>query len=288
MWAILALGAALLTSFNPLLYKQMVKDAPVLVVVWSVILLSLPLLGFLALVTTPQLPNLDWIFGASVLASAALNVAAHLCSTRALKLADVSQVTPLLNITPVFTLFLSALWLGEIPTARGLIGVVVVLLGAYWLNRPEGMGWFAPLQHLAFTPANGLVLLAGLLWAITPVLEKTAIEHTSPPSPRFVAFVVSAFLGLFLTFAVAARRTAIHKLSAHRRAWLLAGLIAGTAPILGYTAFSLGLVGYVTTLFKLGSVMTVVWSYLLLHETGALRRLPAAVVMVLGALLIVL
>ena len=238
--------------------------------------------------TTPQLPALDWVFVASALGSAALNVAAHLSFTRALKLADVSQVTPLLNITPVFTLFLSAMLLGEFPTTRGLIGVVVVLLGAYWLNRPEGVSWFAPLKYMALTPANGLVILAGLLWAVTPVLEKTAIEHTSPASPRFVAFVISLLLGLLLSFAVAARRSAIRVLTQHRRAWLMAGIIAGTAPIFGYTAFSLGLVGYVTTLFKLSSVLTIVWSFLLLREEKALHRLPAAIVMVIGALLIVL
>ena len=288
MWAFFALGTALLTSFNPLLYKQMLKEVSALVVVWGVMLLSLPLLGFLALVTTPHLPALDWVFVASALGSAALNVAAHLSFTRALKLADVSQVTPLLNITPVFTLFLSAMLLGEFPTTRGLIGVVVVLLGAYWLNRPEGVSWFAPLKYMALTPANGLVILAGLLWAVTPVLEKTAIEHTSPASPRFVAFVISLLLGLLLSFAVAARRSAIRVLTQHRRAWLMAGIIAGTAPIFGYTAFSLGLVGYVTTLFKLSSVLTIVWSFLLLREEKALHRLPAAIVMVIGALLIVL
>src|SRR3989304_5436992 len=60
----------------------------------------------------------------------------------------------------------------------------------------------------------------------------------------------------------------------HRREWLLAALIAGIAPTLGYTAFSLGLVGYVTTLFRLSAAFTVVWSTWLLGETGLRRRLP--------------
>jgi hypothetical protein len=67
---------------------------------------------------------------------------------------------------------------------------------------------------------------------------------------------------------------------------LLAGLIAGIAPVLGYTALSLGLVGYVTTLFKLSTLMTVLWGGLLLGESGLRRRLPASLVMVAGAVLI--
>ncbi len=44
MWAIFALGAALLASFNPILYKRILKEADPLIVVWAVTLLGLPLL----------------------------------------------------------------------------------------------------------------------------------------------------------------------------------------------------------------------------------------------------
>jgi len=67
---------------------------------------------------------------------------------------------------------------------------------------------------------------------------------------------------------------------------LLAVLIAGIAPALGYTAFSLGLVGYVTTLFRLSAVFTVLWSAWLLGEPGLRQRFPASLVMAAGAILI--
>ena len=73
-----------------------------------------------------------------------------------------------------------------------------------------------------------------------------------------------------------------------RREWLLAALIAGSAPILGYTAFSLGFVGYVTTLFKLSTAMTVLWGSLFLKERNLTQRLPGSLVMVVGAILIAL
>lgn len=286
MWAVLALGAAFLTSFNPILYKRMLRDADPLVVVWGVMLLALPLLAVFTIVLTPQLPDVDWLFAFGVLGSAGLNVAAHLASTRALKLADASLVTPLLSFSPVFTLLISALFLGETPSARGVVGVGLVLLGAYWLNRDPGAGWFGPLKALTRQPGPRLVLLAGLLWAITPLFEKAAIQHTYPESPRFAAFVAVALLALLLTPVVLHRRgAAVRQLRGHPREWLLAGLLAGTAPVLGYTAFSLGLVGYVTTLFRLSTILTVIWGSLFLREHGLIYRLPASLVMVVGAVL---
>jgi drug/metabolite transporter (DMT)-like permease len=233
------------------------------------------------------LPSLDWLFALGVLGSAGLNVVAQVASTQALKLSDVSLVTPLLIFSPVFTLLIAALLLREIPSTQGLVGVGLVLIGAYWLNRTSGTGWLAPFKSLALTPGTVLVLLAGLLWAITPLFEKTAIQHTNPENPPFAAFVATTFLALILTPLVLTHaKSAINKLSLHRRDLFVASLIAGIAPVLGYTAFSLGYVGYVTTFFKLSTLMTVIWSFLFLKERGLAQRLPGSVVMVIGAVLI--
>lgn len=287
MWFILALSAALLTSFNPILYKRMLKDGDVIVVVWGINLLALPLLGSFALVLTSKFPETDWLFALSVTGSAGLNAIAHIASTRALKIADVSLVTPLLIFSPVFTVLIAAVFLGEIPSPLGLFGVGLILTGAYWLNRESSADWLAPFRTLVLSPAVTLVLLAGLLWAITPLFEKTAILHTNPENPRLAAFAVDALLVIILTPKVLMRgKEPVEKLFLHRREFFLAGLIAGVAPVLGYTAFSLGFVGYVTTIFKLSTLMTMLWSFLLLQEHGLKQRLPAAVLMVAGVILL--
>lgn len=289
MWVLLALGAALLSSFNPILYKRILEEAHPVSAVWAVTLLGLPLLGLFTLTLTPQMPSLDWVFLLAILGSVAFNAGAHLASTQALKLEEASLVTPLLTFSPAFTVLISAVFLDEVPTARGLTGVGLVLAGVYWLNYEPGKSWLTPFRSLTLRPGVILVLLAGLLWAITPLFEKMAILHTEPGSPRFVAFVGTTLLVLALTPPVLMRgRQPFDSLRRHRRELLLAGLIAGSAPILGYTAFSLGYVGYVTTLFKMSTILTVLWSRLLLKEQGFAQRLPASLLMVTGAILIVL
>lgn len=75
-------------------------------------------------------------------------------------------------------------------------------------------------------------------------------------------------------------------LAVHPRAFLAAALLAGVAPLFGFTAIALGLVGYVTALFKLSAVFTVLWAWLFLKEGNLRARLLGVIVMLLGSALV--
>jgi uncharacterized membrane protein len=70
----------------------------------------------------------------------------------------------------------------------------------------------------------------------------------------------------------------------HRRDF--ESLLAGVAPLFGFTAIALGLVGYVTTLFKLSAVLTIVWARVFIHEGQMRERLLGASVMLVGGVLV--
>jgi uncharacterized membrane protein len=119
------------------------------------------------------------------------------------------------------------------------------------------------------------------------VFEKTAIQHTFPENPTAAAFGALLALALLL-FPIMQRRAHHPFAQIHVRinGFVALGVIGGIAPLLGYAAFSLGLVGYVSALFKMSSVFALLWAYLFLREKHVLRRLPGALVMVIGAILI--
>lgn len=287
MWAILALTTALLASFTPIINKRILADADVPVVAWAAQAVSLPLLGLATIVLFRSLPQVDTLFYVGVLGSAILNAAAHLALTTALKSNDASLVIPFLALNPVFTLAISAVALSERPALPGVAGVLVVVAGAYLVNLKLGQGWAEPLRAIARERGILLALLAASIWGVTPAFEKTAILHTRPENPPLVALAATLSLTmLLLPIAVRKPARAVRQVQEHSSGFLLLGIIGGIAPVMGYTAFSLGQLGYVTALFKLSSALTIVWSYLLLREREAPRRLPGMIVMLLGALLL--
>jgi drug/metabolite transporter (DMT)-like permease len=308
MAALLALIATILTSWLPILNKHLLRDARPVLVAWVVNAASLPILGVgtllltqcsitslhgsLSFSCTPTFPHIDGIFVTALVASALLNWAATLLSTHALARADASLVNPLLTFNPAFTLLLAWPTLGETPGLRQIIGVILVLFGAYLLEAEEARtGPLAPLRVLLQRPGALLALVASALWGATTVLEKLAIEHVTPSSGPLVALLGTALLVVFLTPGVfhssrpekpSPIRGTWQGLRPHARALFAAIILAGVAPLFGFTAIARGLVGYVTTLFKLSAIFTILWARLLLGEGQMRSRLLGACVMVVG------
>lgn len=198
MWIVFALGAALLASFNPIINKRLLADTNVSVVAWAGQAFGLPLLALNLLLFFRPLPRVDNWFFIGVLGSGVFNTLAHLTATQALKEGDASLVAPLFVFSPAVTLLISAITLGEIPTPVPLIGVGLVMIGAYLLGLSSWREAFAPLQAALHQRALWLAIMASILWGITPAFEKTAILHTFPENPTAAAFGALLVLALML------------------------------------------------------------------------------------------
>ncbi len=68
----------------------------------------------------------------------------------------------------------------------------------------------------------------------------------------------------------------------------MAAVIAGVAPVFGFTAIGLGLVGYVSAVFKISAVFSVIWASVFLKEGATRERLVGAGIMVLGTVVVTL
>ncbi len=286
VWFSFALAAALLTSFLPIINKRLLRDTDTTVVVWSFNAISLPILVIGTLLET-KLPSIDLVYVLAVVASGAINWLATLASTQALKVGEASLVTPLLTFNPPFTLLVGYVTLGEVPTRLGLAGVLLIAMGAYMFELESiRRGVLEPVMALLTRPGVVLAVGASFLWALTPVAEKVAIQHSTPQNSASVALATTAIMVGVLTVSMAQRASQpFRQVARHPWAFVLAGCIAGVAPLFGFAAIAGGIVGYVTALFKLGAVATVVWSGLLLGERGLRKKLPT-LMMVLGSALV--
>ena len=135
MWIVFALSAAIAASLVVTLSKLGVKDVDsslafaieavlILIVSWSVVIGQ----GHLPDVT--RIERRVWIY---LVAAGVLTCVSSLCSFRALKLGNASQVSPLTNFSLVFSVILAVVFLKEKINWQVIVGAVLMAAGAFMI-----------------------------------------------------------------------------------------------------------------------------------------------------------
>ncbi|AKT48364.1 hypothetical protein ADJ70_04350 [Olsenella sp. oral taxon 807] len=132
MWFAFALGSAVFAALTAILAKvgiegvdsnlaTAVRTLVVLVMAWAIVLVT-GVQGGLASISAKS-----WIF---LVLSGLATGASWLCYYRALQLGQASLVVPIDKLSLVITLVLAVVLLREQLTARGVVGAVLVTVGA--------------------------------------------------------------------------------------------------------------------------------------------------------------
>jgi drug/metabolite transporter (DMT)-like permease len=251
-----------------------------------------------ALLTLAVLPLLfdpaHWVLGAEFWANmglcALLAVAGNVLLVHALKWTDLSILGPINSYKAVISLGLGVFLIGEIPTAMGLVGVLLILAGSYLVvdrqpNQPRRNAF------VQFFRERGVQLrFAALAFSATEaVFLKKALLLSSP----LTTFVWWSILGLPLAgiaMRLLHRRgtgTEIRLFQQHWRSYLWLALTTGIMQLTTLLTFGQWQVGYSLALFQLSTLISVFLGYYYFQEGNIRRRLVGSLVMVAGAALIV-
>lgn len=284
---LLVVAASVSSSGFDLFRKMLVRHlAPVPMVV-LLALASVPLFGAAVLFGDPV--TVQTAYWLPALGSVVLNVVANLTFLEAVRISPLSVTVPLLSLTPVFTALLGLAVLGERPAPLDLVGIVLVVAGAFWLNL--GMVEKGQASARAFVSQPGAWLMAGtaLLLSLTIPLDKLAVGRASPP---FHGLVLTAgiALGSLIVLAVQNRWSELAGLRSGWRPFILA-LIASTLA-LGFQLVALKagvLVSLLETLKRgIGNLLAVVLGRAAFGEAVTAGKLAAALLMAAGVALILL
>lgn len=284
---LLVVAASVASSGFDLFRKVLVRHLAPVPMVFLLATASVPLFGAAVLFgePAPVLPAY-WL---PALGSVALNVVANLTFLEAVRISPLSVTVPLLSLTPVFTALLGFALLGERPAPLDLVGIALVVVGAFWLNLGTTEG-AEKVEARSFLSQPGAWLMAGtaLLLSLTIPLDKLAVGYASPP-----------FHGLILTAGIALGSLAV--LAFQKRWGELAGLRQGWAPFilalisstlaLGFQLVALKyvLVSLIETLKRgIGNLLAVILGRAVFGEAVTPGKLGAALLMAAGVALILL
>jgi drug/metabolite transporter (DMT)-like permease len=214
--------------------------------------------------------------------------------SRAYSLGDLSQVYPLARgSAPLFIVLWAALFLDERPSALGLSGVLIIVLGLYLINLPSLAAWSRPL-YSANPAARRWALVTGLLISAYATVDKSGVHHVEPAA-YLVLILAVAWVGLAGQWFSAARRRALldevgqgkQGRSTGARVRIVLGALFGiTAYLLVLIALTRSPVGYIGAVREISVVIGAWIGVRFFAEPAGPVRLLASMLIFVGILLI--
>lgn len=136
---VLVLGAALAASIASIAQKPLLAEFPALVVTaWILILGVVPLLPVLPGAVAALSVAAGEIVAAVAFLAVFSTIVGYLGWSVALQRLPAARAASFLNCVPLAATAIGFLWLGEVPTATGLIGGLMVLTGVIIVNANHG------------------------------------------------------------------------------------------------------------------------------------------------------
>lgn len=198
MWLLFSQISALTETAATFLAKKTMASYDSAVVSWFWVTTSLLLLGAVVLFT--GIPTIQPVFYTIIFLRIVTDTVALLLYTKALQLEEISLVTPLINFSAIFSLFFSFFINKELPSFLGIVGVFLIVGGAYALNfESRDKGFLHPVQNVLKNRGAKFMLTSATLFGFIFTISKIGIESSS-----LSFYTFSAALGLsFSIFPIA-------------------------------------------------------------------------------------
>jgi len=267
MWALAAgAGFGLFQTLN----RQAVRGMDVYVATFVQLLVSSIVLVAISLATE----DISLVFDAPITAILSFVAAGFFHFLIGWTLLNASQkrigaarTSPLIATVPLFGVMIAAVTLGEVPTWLELVGIGIIVLGAYLISKetenPENTK-NATQRFSALLRTSWIGLAAAFFWALSPVFIRVGLQGL--PSPM---------LGVTIGVTASAISYAILLLWQRERWWgvpitneawtfkLLAGLLVGLSTWMRWVALDLAAVAVVLALTMISSPIVILLSPLI-------------------------
>jgi drug/metabolite transporter (DMT)-like permease len=283
MWALIGLISAFSDASKNVLAKHNIRSFDPLVVTWAWTAYSLIIL--VPVMFIGGIPSLDGIFWLAFIIRTILDTVALILYANALKYTDLSLSLPMLALTPLFLVFTGLLINHEFPKPLGLVGVVIIVLGAYLLNFKKNEKIYQPFLAIYQNKGVFMMFWVAIIWSLTGSLHRLAILHSNPYFyTAFGAIVLSA---VFTPLAIWSNKRdfvrALHPQNLPKIAPV--GILDGLATLSQMIGQSVALSVLIISLKRVSIVFSSIMGWLFFKEPIRERIVPICL-MVAGVILI--
>ena len=288
MWIVLALIAAVASAGTSLLLKRAVGLGGIVLstvsfrAVGGVLLVTATMLSGPWPATTPTF----WRALAVVIPN---EIGGMLCLSAALRLGDVSAVQPIMGFIPLLTMAGGVFFLHEEPSALAMVGILLVVLGLYFVGLRKGGSALEPIRAFATSRASWIALLATLFWTVTSLTHKVGIAEVGA-MPWATAMTLGSAVALAAALPVIARTKGGLGRPIEATPWVrlivLCGVCFAVQQFGLHNALRLSQAGYVMAVVSSSILLATTVGVLVFREQGGSHRITGGLLVSSGVAMI--
>jgi uncharacterized membrane protein len=209
-----------------------------------------------------------------------------ICLIEAYRVGDLSIVYPVSRSAPAFTLIWAVLFIGEIPSAKGVIGIGLVTIGIYVTSMTDFhlKNVIPHSKHLTSKPYL-LAFISAIGGSVYPIVDKIALKIIHPAIYTWLIDLwMCVYIGLYLLF---------HNGGSFRNVWqeskkeiFTIVILQNVAYLLALMALQISKVSYLVAFRQVSALFAAGMGVLLLKESQWKNRITGALILTLGLILI--
>lgn len=277
-----ALGLIVVAAFIHAYWNLLVKRAdggPAFVWLYSLTsaVIYAPVVALIIVLDPPRYDALQWLI---ILVSGILHLLYAITLSHGYRVADLSVVYPLARGTgPLFACVFAIVILGERPSALGLAGIALIIVGIFLIAASSLTSLIATgSRHRGFTYG----VLTGLCIASYTVNDAYAVKFLLV-SPILLDYFGNLARLVFLTPSVAtARETVSEQWRRNARLGIAVGALVPLSYILALFAMRLAPVSYVAPAREMSMLIGAFFGAKLLNEGSLRQRMTGTLLMIAG------
>ena len=232
-----------------------------------------------------DIPKIDAIFWWAILVCIVMDLFTTILYMKAIKIAPLSLAIPYMGLTPLFSLLISYLILGETTSLSGFVGILLISFGAYILQIDRAkFGIMEPILAILRNKGSRYMLIVSFAYAITANIGKVAIIHSSPLFMCIVYFtgLALAFTPLVMTIG----KTTPGMMFSNYKGKLKIGLAMAIMAITHFSAISMINVAYMISIKRFSLLFAILYGWLFFGEKNIKERMVGGIIIIAGAALI--
>jgi len=210
-----------------------------------------------------------------------------ICLIEAYRGSDLSLVYPISRSAPLFTQIWATLFIKEIPSARGVFGIGLVILGIFVISmRDFRLNRFSPqFQKTSSSFPYLLAFIAAVFGSVYSVLDKVAVQIIHPLFYTWlINFWMSVNVGVYLLFHREAPLFKVWRES--KKEMFTIALLKNIGYVCFLMALTMSKVSYMMAFRQVSAVFGAGMGILLLKESQWKTRMAGGLILTLGLVLI--